>query len=338
MAIFKRGKTWWIDFTTPGGDRIRRSAQTKDRAKAQELYDYLKNESWRVSKLKERPTYTWDQAVVKWVEEKKHLATMNDVMSRLRWLQQFLRGRRLDMIDRNLIDEIARQRQKDVSRTRTNRYLELIGSILNRAVVWDWIERAPDVQSFPEPKRRIRWLTKEEAKRLLALLPPHQADIAQFALLTGLRQRNILELAWMQINLDRRVAWIHPDQAKARKAIGVPLSEEAMEIIRRQIGKHDRFVFSYKGKPVGQINTKGWRAALKKAEIQDFRWHDLRHTWASWHIQAGTPLNVLQELGGWESFEMVRRYAHLASDHLAPYVEKVLLGTNTAHRELRLVQ
>ncbi|MHB1287159.1 MAG: tyrosine-type recombinase/integrase [Leptospirales bacterium] len=53
--------------------------------------------------------------------------------------------------------------------------------------------------------------------------------------------------------------------------------------------------FSYKGKPVGQINTKGWRMALKKAGIQDFRWHDLRHTWASWHVQAGTPLNVLKE-------------------------------------------
>ncbi|MHB1287160.1 MAG: transposase [Leptospirales bacterium] len=74
-----------------------------------------------------------------------------------------------------------------------------------------------------EPKRRIRWLMKEESKRLLALLPPHQADIAQFSLLTGLRQRNILELGWTQIDLDRRAAWVHPDQAKARKAVGVPL-------------------------------------------------------------------------------------------------------------------
>ena len=61
------------------------------------------------------------------------------------------------------------------------------------------------------------------------------------------------------------------------------------------------------------------RAALKRAGIEDFRWHDLRHCWASWHVQNGTPLFALQELGGWESPEMVRRYAHLSACHLAPY-------------------
>ena len=72
-----------------------------------------------------------------------------------------------------------------------------------------------------------------------------------------------------------------------------------------------------------QVNTKAWRQALKRVGIEDFRWHDLRHTWASWHVQAGTPLHVLQELGGWESVEMVRRYAHLSTDHLAEYVERM---------------
>ncbi|HET7730767.1 MAG TPA: tyrosine-type recombinase/integrase, partial [Usitatibacter sp.] len=72
-----------------------------------------------------------------------------------------------------------------------------------------------------------------------------------------------------------------------------------------------------------QVNTKAWRQALGRARIEDFRWHDLRHTWASWHVQNGTPLNVLQELGGWESPEMVRRYAHFSADHLAPYAERL---------------
>ena len=71
-----------------------------------------------------------------------------------------------------------------------------------------------------------------------------------------------------------------------------------------------------------QSNNGAWIRALVRAGIVDFRWHDLRHTWANWHVQAGTPLHVLQELGGWESAEMVRRYAHLSSEHLAGYVEK----------------
>lgn len=72
-----------------------------------------------------------------------------------------------------------------------------------------------------------------------------------------------------------------------------------------------------------QPNNSAWIKALKRAGITDFRWHDLRHTWASWHVQAGTPLHVLQELGGWESAEMVRRHAHLSSEHLAQYVDKL---------------
>jgi integrase len=63
--------------------------------------------------------------------------------------------------------------------------------------------------------------------------------------------------------------------------------------------------------------------ALKRAWITDFRWHDLRHTWASWHVQQGIPLHALQELGGWESGEMVRRYAHVSADHLAPYADRL---------------
>jgi Phage integrase family len=111
--------------------------------------------------------------------------------------------------------------------------------------------------------------------------------------------------------------------AKARRAIAVPLSKMAVVIIREQLGKHVTHVFTYQGKLVVQVNTKAWRKALQRAGIVDFRWHDLRHTWASWHVQAGTPLQVLQELGGWESVEMVRRYAHLSSEHLAGYVDSL---------------
>jgi len=130
-------------------------------------------------------------------------------------------------------------------------------------------------------------------------------------------------LQWSQVDLVRRVAWIHPDQAKARRAIPVPLNAEAVVIVRKQLGKHAVYVFSYRGSRITQVGTKAWRLALGRAGIEDFRWHDLRHTWASWHVQNGTPLHVLQEMGGWECAEMVRRYAHLSAEHLAPYAERL---------------
>jgi integrase len=174
-----------------------------------------------------------------------------------------------------------------------------------------------------EPTRRIRFLTRDEAQRLLAALPEHLADMAAFSLATGLRRANVTGLQWTQVDLVRRIAWVHPDQAKARKAIAVPLNAEAVVLIRRNLGKSPTHVFSYMGRPIIQVSTKAWYTALEKAGIQDFRWHDLRHTWASWHVQQGTPLFALQELGGWESSEMVRRYAHLAAEHLAPYADRL---------------
>ena len=118
--------------------------------------------------------------------------------------------------------------------------------------------------------------------------------------------------------------------------IPVPLNAEAVVIIRDRPGSTRRTCSATRGKPIRQVSTKAWYAALERAGITDFRWHDLRHTWASWHVQNGTPLHALQELGGWESAEMVRRYAHFSAEHLAPYADRLcalrlvteVLGTN----------
>jgi hypothetical protein len=146
-----------------------------------------------------------------------------------------------------------------------------------------------------------------------------------------------VKLEWSQVDLYRRCAWIHADQAKARKAIPVPLNAEAVLVLRQQEGKHSSRVFSYQGKPVTKANNHAWRKALARAGIENFQWHDLRHTWASWHVQQGTPLHVLQELGGWSDYEMVRRYAHLSVEHLAEYADGLseirLVSTNLAQSE-----
>ena len=321
--LYKRGTTWWVQFDTPTG-RVRKSARTEIRKEAQEYHDTLRAEIWRQGTLKERPLYRWDEAVLRWLDEKAHKASIDDDRNHLGWLTRYLKGRKLVEIDRATVDGLTKKRKEGgASNATVNRTLAALRSLLRAAMGWDWLDKAPVIKLLPEQKRRIRWLTQDEAARLLRELPKHQADIARFALLTGLRQRNILDLAWSQIDMPRGVAWIHPDQAKARKPIGVPLSPEAREILREQLGRHPEFVFTYEGAPIGQVNTGAWKKALRRAGISDFRWHDLRHTWASWHVQAGTPLDKLQEMGGWESFEMVRKYAHLAPEHLTPFASNV---------------
>lgn len=171
----------------------------------------------------------------------------------------------------------------------------------------------------------MRWITPEQANHLLSELPAHQRDLALFALATGLRRSNVVKLAWDQVDLQRKTAWIPGDKAKGKEDIHVSLSQLSVELLQGQLGKHAEYVFTYAEKPIGQVNTKTWRRALKRAGIDNFRWHDLRHTWASWLVQNGTPLYDLQEMGGWKSSEMVRRYAHLAPAQMARHAE--IIGT-----------
>lgn len=242
-------------------------------------------------------------------------------------------GLYLDQIDRDLIDRIGEAKRREASRSTANRYLALLRSILRTARdEWEWIERVPRVRLYPEPRKRVRWITREEASRLLCELPPHLADMAAFTLATGLRQSNVSYLRWDQVDMARGVAWIHADQSKSRKAIAVPLNADAMAILRGWRRRHPVYVFTYKGEPVARTTTKAWKNALARAGIEDFRWHDLRHTWASWHVQSGTRLQELQELGGWSSFEMVLRYAHLAADHLKEAACRIE-ATKVAHSE-----
>ncbi|NKF24646.1 tyrosine-type recombinase/integrase [Solimonas marina] len=230
----------------------------------------------------------------------------------------------LPSIDADRVDQLVDDLVSAGLRPATsNRILSVLRAILNAATAWRWLAYAPKVRQLKDRAKRVRFLTFSEAQRLLTFLPDHLADLAAFSLETGLRRSNVTGLAWQQVDQARRVAWIHSDQAKGRRAIPVPLSDAAIAVLRRNEGRHDQWVFTYRGRRIYQTSTRAWRDALERAGIEDFRWHDLRHTWASWHAQNGTPLHVLQELGGWRSPRMVQNYAHLSTEHLHGYVDRM---------------
>jgi integrase len=225
---------------------------------------------------------------------------------------------KLTDIGQEKINQIRLLKQKDTVNGKTevkprtvNAILNLIRSILRAAVEWEWIDRAPVFKMLAEPTRRVRYLSQDEERALLNELPLHLQQITRFALSTGLRMSNILTLEWSQIDIARQTAWIHADQAKANKAISIPLNTDAMAIIHEQLGQHASHIFSYKDKPI------------LRANIQDFNFHCLRHTWASRLIQAGVPTHALMELGGWADIAMVRKYAHFGAEHLREYANKI---------------
>lgn len=194
------------------------------------------------------------------------------LLANLRWVDQFTHEATLSQVDRDLIDRMMQARLSGgVSNATVNRTLAMVRSILRKAErEWGWIDKAPYVRMLPEPKRRIRWLTPEEANRLLRCLPNHLETLARFSLATGLRKSNVTGLKWEQVDLVRRLAWIHADQAKAGHSISVPLNEDALRVVRSQIGKHEAYIFTYHGKPIQQANTKAWKRALKKPILRTF--------------------------------------------------------------------
>ncbi|ELV7527182.1 site-specific integrase [Edwardsiella ictaluri] len=364
MSIFRRGETWYASFTLPDGKRFKQSLGTKDKRQATELHDKLKAETWRVSKLGECPGMTFEEACVRWLEEKANKKSLDDDKSRISfWLKNFSGMQLKDISERHiyaaiqkmtnrrheenwrLMAEAMKKRGKQppayvpkLASTATKAtHLAFIKALLRTAERdWKMLDKAPIVK-VPQPKnKRIRWLEPHEAKRLIDECPEPLKSVVEFALATGLRRSNIINLEWKQIDMQRRVAWINPEDAKAGRAIGVALNDTACRVLKKQIGNHQEWVFVYRESSTRPDGTKSpvvrkmrydantaWRAALKRAGIEDFRFHDLRHTWASWLVQSGVPLSALQEMGGWESIEMVRRYAHLAPNHLTEHARQI---------------
>ena len=273
MSLSKRG-SWWIDFVTPDRQRVRESAETGNRFQAQELHDRLKNDAWRLYRLGDRPKRTWQDAVEGRLREQSHKATHEEDRSKLRWLDHYLVDLEIGKIDGTLIGTITEAKRAEGCRNATiNRTLALVRAILRRcAREWDWLDRAPAVRLLKEPTRRIRFLSREQAQNLLRELPPHLKDMASFTLATGLRASSVTGLCWDQVDLGRRLTWIHPDQAKARKAIAVPRNGTAMRGVRAQFDRHPVFVFTHQGRPVKQVSTKAWYKALARAGIDNFRW------------------------------------------------------------------
>jgi len=274
---------------------------------------------------KSAPQKTWNEAVSLWLEETRTKTTHEEDKKKLEWLNPYLTGVALTEITSEVITQIRSASSKVLTRTglprtqsTTNRYLALVRSILIKAKdEWEWLERVPKIKLFKEPPGRVRFLSPEEAKRLLDELPEHLLAVIRFDLATGLRLSNVAKLKWSDIDFARAHAWVGASDSKSRKAIAIDLNIDAIEALKGELGKHPVRVFTYKGKPLDNLNTRAWRNALKRAGISDFRFHDLRHTWASWHRQSGTPAHELQVMGGWSSSVMVERYAHLGKDVIA---------------------
>jgi integrase len=313
MSLYRRGSIWWVELTA-NGRRVRESAGTADKKAAQEYHEKRKGELWRQAKLGEAAPVTWGEAVAKWLKMKP------------RGMPDKYRLRNFAISPRTHLP-LSKSEIESASESGTagsfNRSAALIVAIHNAAGV-----QPPKLDRRPMPPGRTRWLTAEEWNRLRTALDEESEllrEAAEFTLATGLRENNVLNLEWGQVDLQRRVAWLHGDQTKQAKPLGVPLNDAACAILASRRGQNKTYVFAHQdsGKPLYKASNRAWYSALKKAKLKGVRWHDLRHTWASWAVMSGVRLEEIQRLGGWATASMVQRYAHLSSEHLAEAASRV---------------
>lgn len=316
---------WWIDVVLPDGRRVCQSTRLKLQTDAEEYLINLKAQAYEAARYGVPMNRSWRDAVLRYLSENKDKRSLSDDKDHLRKLDPYLRDRLLQEISMDSLWPFIHQRQDVdmVANATINRALEIVRRILHLARdEWNWLQRFPRIRMLKEPKRRIRFLTREEADRLLEALPEHLSYVVQYALATGCRMSEILSLEWNRVDFGRRVAWLDPGTTKNGEGRGIPLNNDAVLALRAVHGEHERFCFTYKGKRMAAIGSS-WKRTLKQTGIDNFRFHDLRHTWASWHVMSGTSLQELMELGGWKSYEMVLRYAHLAPEHLADVAQRI---------------
>jgi integrase len=325
VSLYKRPESryWWCKVTV-SGETVRRTTGTASKSQARLFEDRLRQQLWELKKLG-KVAYTWDLAAEKWLEESAGKRSLHSDEGILAWFQPHLTGKKLVEIDRAKIDEL--RALKDASPSTVNRHFALLRAILRRARdEWEWIGQIPAVPMYSLEEPEPMWITREKFEELVRALLPAWERPARFAVVTGLRRTPIITLTWPNVDLKRKHAWISALRSKNKKPIPLPLGPEAIRILRTVKGQHDEFVFSYNGGPVPAQNGyywEQWRAAVKSVGLKGFRFHDLRHTWASWHIQNGTPPHILRELGGWSDDKMVRRYAHLGAEHLAEWAHNI---------------
>lgn len=206
--------------------------------------------------------------------------------------------------------------------------LGLLRRMFNLAIKkWKWTKENP-VSLIELPKvdnARVRYLDSAEYQALFKTLeqnsiPTWLKPIVIIALNTGLRESNLLKLEWSSVNLFSRLIIIEGEQMKNRDSIGLPLTQEAFETFRAlQRMKADTadLVFHDNGQEIYPVKLqRAFKRACKIAGIEDFRFHDLRHTFASYLRQRGIDLHTISKLLGHRDIRMTQRYSHLCVDTL----------------------
>ena len=324
-----------VDFS---GKRVRENFKTKKAAKAEEAaYIKAKEEGKSVLNKKKGLKTTFEELAEEYEEEFKHqsswLSYKKQTLERLKGEFGEKKLSQITYVDlkryRTKRRETTTRRGMKPSASTLNKEIGVLTHIFNKAVLWDMLDRSPfdgkETLRQKENNQRLRYLSKYEVDRLLQECPKHLNEIVEVALHTGMRRGELFNLRWRDI----AGGFIYVNETKTDESRQIPINKTLAKTLKRIKLRQwrrviqSRYVFTYKGKNISDTVKTAFGTAIKRAGIVDFRFHDLRHTFASHYVMRGGSLAALQKILGHKDIKMTMRYAHLSSEFARNEIERL---------------
>jgi integrase/recombinase XerD len=336
-TVYRRGKVYWVRFRA-NGHHVRRSAHTSSKAEAAAFLRRLLAEYAHRARG-DTPRHRYEEAMERFFSE----ATLKPgslvaYRNGHKAFSRFAQGRYLDEIDRRVLgDFVSERKSAGISDGTIRSNLAFISSLCAMAVRWGWLGTNPvttfNKRGLKTSRRRTRFLTPSELDRLLAVTATHIRPAIILATETGIRKEELFSLTLPHIDLIRREITL--DLTKTGMPRRVPLSDKAISVIEDLLSPRPRpdspYLFA-KADGTRYVDMKnGFDAARKRAGLSSLRWHDLRHTFASWFVQDGGDLYHLSRILGHATIEMTARYGHLRTGDLHSELRRVAQNRTQEH-------
>lgn len=336
MRIYKRtgSPNWWAQWNDQNGQRHRKSTGTDNKDLAQTLAGKWQQDSFMEHHFGVIPNVPFQDALLRYAKERERQNAKSYNQS-LKYRLQFLLDRfgklNLSQFTAARLQNFAEERLETKKGETVQKELSTIRAILNKERREGRLAFVPPFPKMRKEPGRCRWLTVNEEQRLLAASAKHLKPLIAFAVDTGGRRSELLELDWCNVDLgQRRITFVKTKNGENRT---IRLTTRAKTILEGLRPKDAGPVFTYGGKAMKEV-TSSFKRAREEAGLEDVRFHDLRHTFASRLVQQGVSLYEAMHLTGHKSVSMIQRYAHLAPDFQEAAIAALeTYGTNWAQSD-----
>lgn len=321
----KKGARWYLDYQVEGRrvrKRIGKSKRIAELALADVEVKLERKEAGFAVKDRSLADFIGEYMV--YAKGNKALKSCQRDEITLRHFTDFIKADKLSAVTATKLEAYKAWRREQGAKPSTlNRELNTLKAMFNKAVAWGALAQSPakSVKKFREPRKQVRYLSKEEARTLLAAASERLAPIIETFLLTGLRRDELAHLAWADVDFSREIVAVqakdgwHPKDYEVRH---IPMTERLVRVLKAQPKGDSPYVFHTQNGGVhsGNILTRDFRKLTRACGIKGASIHTLRHTFASHLVMNGADLYTIQKLLGHSSIKTTEIYAHLAPDYL----------------------